>query len=38
VYNAGMKKLALTLLITLSSLTTFSEEHIVKMLNAGKKA
>jgi len=30
-----MKKLALTLLITLSSLTTFSEEHTVKMLNAG---
>jgi len=37
VYNAGMKKLALTLLITLSSLTTFSEEHTVKMLNAGKE-
>ena len=32
-----MKKLALTLLITLSSLTTFSEEHTVKMLNAGKE-
>ena len=27
----------ITLLITLSSLTTFSEEHTVKMLNAGKE-
>lgn len=32
-----MKKLALSLLITLSSLTAFSEEHTVKMLNAGKE-
>ena len=32
-----MIKFALTLLITLSTLTAFSEEHTVKMLNAGKE-
>ena len=32
-----MKKLAYTLFLTLYTLSAFSQEHIVKMLNAGKE-
>ena len=32
-----MKKLAFTLFLTLYTLSTFSQEHVVKMLNAGKE-
>ena len=33
----GMKKLAYTLFLTLYTLSAFSQEHVVKMLNAGKE-
>ena len=32
-----MKKLVFALLISLSSFSSFSEEHVIKMLNAGKE-
>ena len=32
-----MKKLAFTLFLTLYTLSAFSQEHVVKMLNAGKE-
>ena len=32
-----MKKLALTLFLTLYTLSAFSQDHVVKMLNAGKE-
>jgi pseudoazurin len=37
VYNAGMKKLALTLILSISTFSLFSEVHTVQMLNAGKE-
>ena len=36
-YNASMKKLAYTLLITIFTFSALAEEHIVKMLNSGKE-
>ena len=36
-YNTCMKKLVFALLISLSSFSSFSEEHVIKMLNAGKE-
>ena len=36
-YNTSMKKLVFALLISLSSFSSFSEEHVIKMLNAGKE-
>ena len=33
----SMKKLAYTLFLTLYTLSAFSQEHVVKMLNAGKE-
>ena len=36
-YNAGMKKLAYTLLITIFTFSALAEEHVVKMLNSGKE-
>ena len=32
-----MKKIAFTLFLTLFTLSSFSEDHVVKMLNAGKE-
>ena len=32
-----MKKLALILFLTVYTLSAFSQEHVVKMLNAGKE-
>ena len=36
-YNASLKNLAYTLLFTFFTLSTLAEEHVVKMLNAGKE-
>tara|TARA_B100001175_G_C19010988_1_gene403464 strand:- start:111 stop:545 length:435 start_codon:yes stop_codon:yes gene_type:complete len=36
-YNASMKKLAYTLLITIFTFSALAEEHVVKMLNSGKE-